>query len=71
MANKVATSQLALPAAACNSVYNTTGYSTSKANLASSSLATDNVFRDGYSHQLASVTGNTTTGFTAALTIDV
>jgi len=70
-ANKVATSQMALPAAACKAVYATTGYTGSAANLAKTSLSRDMVFSDGYSHELASVTGSTSKGFTAALTVAV
>ena len=65
------TSQLALPAAACSAVYATSAYAASAAPYRGVSLATDGVFRDGYSKQLATVTGNTTTGYTAKLTISV
>ena len=70
-ANKVLTSQLALPKAACDFVYATSGYSASKTNLAKTSLASDMVFQDGYSHELAAVTGSVSAGFTASLTIAV
>jgi len=69
--NLTATSQLALPEDACKLVYATDGYSQSVRNLAQTSLATDNVFGDGASQQLATVTGNVTTGFTAKLTVPV
>ncbi|QXC59097.1 intradiol ring-cleavage dioxygenase [Aquihabitans sp. G128] len=71
VSNKVLTSQMALPKAACDTVYATSGYGASKANLAKTSLATDMVFRDGYSHELATVTGSTSAGYTAKLTIAV
>jgi len=67
-----ATSQIALPEAACNEVYATEGYSQSVRNLSQSSLESDNVFGDdGGVRQLAAVTGNTTDGYTATLTIAV
>ncbi|WP_211253605.1 hypothetical protein [Alkanindiges illinoisensis] len=35
------------------------------------SLSTDNVFRDGYSLQLSSVTGSVTAGYVATLIVGV
>ena len=70
-ANKIATSQLALPKSACDEVYATTGYSASVSNLASVSLSSDNVFSDGSSSQLATVTGSTSAGYTASLDVAV
>jgi len=68
----VKTSQIALPRAACKKVYATRGYSGSLANLARISLSTDSVFGDDKAiHQLATVTGNVTKGFTANLTIGI
>lgn len=69
--NRIKTSQFAFPDAASNAVYATTGYSASVRNMAQISLATDNVFSDGYSLQLASVTGNVTDGYVATLTVAV
>jgi protocatechuate 3,4-dioxygenase beta subunit len=69
--DKLRTSQLALPEAACKTVYATDGYSASVANLAQTSLATDNVFSDGWSLQLARVTGDVTRGMTATLNVPV
>jgi protocatechuate 3,4-dioxygenase beta subunit len=68
---KLRTSQLALPKAACETVYATDGYAQSASNLARSSLDTDMVFSDGYSLQLATVTGTVGQGMTAALTVPV
>ena len=68
---KLRTSQLALPEAANKLVYATSGYSASVRNLAQSSLATDNVFSDGYSLQLATITGTVTGGMTATLNVPV
>lgn len=69
--NRIKTSQFAFPDSASNAVYATTGYSASVRNMAQISLATDNVFSDGYSLQLASVTGNVTDGYVATLTVGV
>jgi protocatechuate 3,4-dioxygenase beta subunit len=71
VSNKVATSQIALPKATCDVVYATSGYEASVRNLGQISLATDNVFSDGASLELATVTGSVTAGFTAALTVAV
>jgi len=70
-ANKIATSQLALPKDACDAVYATDGYSTSIRNLAQTSLDSDNVFRDGYASQIATVTGSVSAGYAAALAVPV
>lgn len=69
--NKIATSQLALPKDVCEAVYATDGYSTSVRNLAQTSLETDNVFSDGYSLQLATVTGSVSSGYAASLAVTV
>jgi protocatechuate 3,4-dioxygenase beta subunit len=68
----VKTSQIALPQEACAAVYATDGYSASVRNLSSVSLARDNVFgNDGGIHQIATMSGDTSAGYTAALTIGV
>jgi protocatechuate 3,4-dioxygenase beta subunit len=69
--NKITTSQLALPEATCKTVYATDGYSTSVRNLAQTSLTKDNVFRDGWTSQLATVTGSVGDGYVANLTVPV
>jgi protocatechuate 3,4-dioxygenase beta subunit len=69
--NKLATSQLALPQAACAAVYATSGYESSVQNLSRTSLDSDNVFRDGSTLQLASMSGSVGAGYTAALTVGV
>jgi protocatechuate 3,4-dioxygenase beta subunit len=69
--NKIATSQLALPKPACDGVYATAGYSASINNLAGVSLASDGVFRDGSSNQVAAVSGDVTAGFIATLRVPV
>jgi protocatechuate 3,4-dioxygenase beta subunit len=68
----VKTSQIALPKEACEAVYATSGYEQSVANLAQVSLAGDMVFGDdGGMHQIATMSGDGSTGYTAALTIGV
>lgn len=67
--NRVQTSQLALPEAACRAAYATAGYGPSAQNLSGTSLTRDMVFRDGYASQLAALTGSAAQGFTAALTV--
>jgi protocatechuate 3,4-dioxygenase beta subunit len=70
-ANRVKTSQLTFPMATLNEAYSTTAYSTSSRNLASMSYATDNVFSDGTSLQMASVSGDPVNGYVVTLTIGV
>lgn len=55
--NIVHTSQLALPEDVCRAVYATDGYSASLRNLGQITLASDNIFRDGWSSQLATLSG--------------
>src|SRR5689334_7186529 len=71
VANKIATSQLALPKATCDLAYATSGYEASITNLSQISLATDNVFSDGASLELATITGSVASGFTSTLTVAV
>jgi hypothetical protein len=71
VSNKVATSQIALPKAACDAVYATSGYEASVTNLSRITLATDNVFSDGASLELATVTGTASSGYIASLTIAI
>lgn len=69
--NKIKTSQLALPESACAEAFAVAGYEASVANLAASSLDTDNVFSDGASLQLPDITGNVGEGYVATLTVTV
>lgn len=71
--NSVKTSQLAIPAAACNQVYGVaTGYDASVNNFANVSLSTDNVFSDTQAAtQLATVTGSNSAGYAATLTVGI
>jgi protocatechuate 3,4-dioxygenase beta subunit len=67
----VKTSQLALPQAECEAVYADDRYGNSTRNLSQLSLDTDGIFQDGYEDQLATLQGNPTTGYVAALTIRI
>ncbi len=68
----VKTSQIALPKEACDVVYATAGYESSVSNLASTSLTRDMVFGDdGGIHQIATMSGDASNGYTAALAIGV
>ncbi|MEQ3554993.1 intradiol ring-cleavage dioxygenase [Pseudonocardia nematodicida] len=70
--NAIATSQLALPQDACEAVYATDGYQASPAKLARLTLQTDGIFGDdGGASQLATVTGDVSSGYTVALTAAV
>jgi protocatechuate 3,4-dioxygenase beta subunit len=69
--NKIVTSQLALPEAVCKTVYATDGYRESASNLGRTSLTRDTVFRDGWTSQLATVTGSVDAGYVANLTVPV
>ena len=70
--NAIATSQVALPEATCNEVYAQAGYEASVSNLSQVSLTSDNVFGDdGGVHELATVTGDVTNGYSVALAVGV
>jgi protocatechuate 3,4-dioxygenase beta subunit len=68
---KLKTSQVALPEDACGAAYAATGYSQSITNLSRVSLSSDMVFSDGYSSELATVTGSVDGGYTATLNLAV
>ena len=70
-ANKLRTSQLALPQDVCDDVYASDGYEQSVANLAGVSLDSDGIFADGHSLQMATVTGSVADGYTVSLNIPV
>ena len=68
----IATSQVALPKNVCDTVYAQTGYEQSAGNLTKVSLDTDNVFGDdGGVHQLGTVTGDVSKGYTVSLAVPV
>jgi protocatechuate 3,4-dioxygenase beta subunit len=63
-------SQIALPEAVCRTVYGqASGYTGSLSALNGITLASDNVFSDGYASQMATVTGDLSSGYTAELVI--
>jgi protocatechuate 3,4-dioxygenase beta subunit len=71
-ANKVATSQIALPKEICDIVYATDGYGQSVTNLSQVSLATDMVFSDdGGIHELGAISGSVASGLTVELAVPV
>jgi protocatechuate 3,4-dioxygenase beta subunit len=70
-ANRIKTSQFGFPAPMLAEAYAATGYTASVRNLANISYATDNVFSDGTSLQIASVTGSASLGYVATLTVGV
>ena len=70
--SKLKTSQLALPEDVCQTIYSSAdGYSQSVSNLSQVSLDSDMVFSDGYSLELASVTGSVADGYTVTLNVPV
>lgn len=63
-------SQIALPEAVCRTVYGqASGYTGSLSALNGITLASDNVFSDGHASQMATVTGDLNSGYTAELVI--
>lgn len=64
-------SQLAFPQAECETVYASDNYGDSMTNLGNVSLSSDNVFSDGYEDQLATISGDPTTGYTASLEVRI
>jgi protocatechuate 3,4-dioxygenase beta subunit len=69
--SKVATSQIALPSAPSALVYATEGYEKSVTNFKKISLAKDNVFSDGATLQLSTVTGSIEEGFVSKLVVAI
>lgn len=70
-ANKLATSQLALPRDVCEEVYAEPGYERSAGHLEGLTIEQDTVFRDGHTTQLATVTGGHGHSLLASLIIPV
>nr|CEL21645.1 Protocatechuate dioxygenase [Kibdelosporangium sp. MJ126-NF4] len=68
----IATSQVALPQNVCETVYAQPGYEQSVSSLRRVSLSSDNVFRDDSgASQLATVTGDVTSGYTVTLNVGI
>jgi protocatechuate 3,4-dioxygenase beta subunit len=70
--NKVATSQIALPAEICAEVYAMAGYESSLQTFPRVSLESDNVFgEDGGENQLGTISGSIDSGLAVALAVPV
>jgi protocatechuate 3,4-dioxygenase beta subunit len=67
----IKTSQLALPQADCEAVYGDSRYGRSAQNLSRLSLDTDGIFADGWTDQLATMSGSGSAGYTASLLVRV
>ena len=71
-ANKIATSQIALPEDISNEVYATSGYEQSVSNMSGLSLERDNVFADdGGARQLGTISGSVADGLVVELAVPV
>lgn len=69
--DKLRTSQLALPADVSSRVYATKGYESSVGQLEATPIESDMVFSDGYSLQMATMTGDVASGLTATLNVPI
>ena len=70
--NKLKTTQLAFPVSTSTEVYtNASGYSTSLTNLGKISFATDNVFSDGVTLEMTTLSGSVATGYTGQITLSI
>ncbi|HEY1129539.1 MAG TPA: intradiol ring-cleavage dioxygenase [Roseateles sp.] len=69
--NKLRTSQLCFPAESNSAVYATSGYGNSASNNNAISLATDGIFSDGYSTQMATMTGSVGAGYVARIKVGI
>jgi protocatechuate 3,4-dioxygenase beta subunit len=74
--NRILTSQIALPAAACATVYSTAaGYTRSATNYSMTSLATDGIFGDNTAAQVAAMTpdlaGDITAGYSGGVNVGI
>ena len=65
----VKTTQMAFPESTSSAVYRTGVYASHGLN--STTNSSDNVFSDGTDHELATLSGDTTSGYTATLTIGI
>jgi protocatechuate 3,4-dioxygenase beta subunit len=70
-AKSTAISQMAFPASVTTAIYNSSLYSSKGQNNSVTSFAADNVFSDGVTYQLATVTGNVTEGYVASLEVGI
>jgi len=67
----VLTSQLALPDDSCRAVYTDDAYAESRRVFPQTTLQSDGIFNDGWSQQVATVTGRPGAGMTASLRFSV
>ncbi len=71
--NRLLCSQFAMPQAACDTVYASSGYSSSASNFSSTTTSNDNVFGDNSSTQVTAMTpvmtGDLTNGYTGTVTV--
>ena len=71
-AQRLTTSQVALPKNICGTVYATPGYQASAGKFSALTLAADNVFGDDSGvHQMATVTGGIGKGYEVSLTVPI
>lgn len=69
--NVVRISQLGFPESDCQATYAVAGYEASVNKLAGITLASDNIFSDGYASQMPTMSGDATTGYIAKLTVAI
>ncbi|MFT4009176.1 MAG: intradiol ring-cleavage dioxygenase [Nocardioidaceae bacterium] len=69
--NSIATSQMAFPEDMLTKVYKLDTYSGSTENLSQVTLATDNVFSDGYDLEMGTFTGDVKSGYVGSLAVGV
>lgn len=69
--NRLRTSQLAFPEDTCNEVYALDGYPGSAENMTQTPLDADTVFSDGYSLQMAKMSGTVDDGLVATLRVPI
>jgi protocatechuate 3,4-dioxygenase beta subunit len=66
-----ATSQMAFPQDITTAVYNSSLYAARGQNTSVTSFAQDNIFSDGTTHEMATIIGSVTGGYTASLVVGV
>lgn len=69
--NVTATSQMAFPQDITTAVYNSTLYAAHGQNTSVTSFAQDNVFSDGTTYQMATMSGSIAAGYTAKLAVGI
>ena len=71
VSHRVKTSRIAVPQAACNTVFASSGYSANVRNLSQVSLATDNVFSDRATLETPTISGSVFAGYAIRLTVGI